>query len=711
MTAKNDFLRLALVAAASALLYAILPGTAVRAQTAPQAAPPIPIRTVSSILSLPYEAALRGGQARIRGVITLASPAGLVVHDNTSGIWIDFGANGRLQYGPGDVMDVTGQIATGRYTPQLYASRVEKIGHSTLPRPQAASFAQLSSGQFDAQYVSVEGTVRTVYIRKDKSFQDETSLAIDMDQGRVDAVLPHRCFTAAYSLIGARVRLVATVLIRKNDNRQSTGVFLVVTDLNYVKVLKQGPRDPFATPIISMEKLMRYGSGTDYFHPVRLQGQLTYYEQGQRMILQNGIQAIEVLIPESQPFQIGDWIEAVGFPAPEASGPILHDAIARCLAHKAPQTPASVPLSDALSSRYRFTLISLDMRLLRVINEPNRTLFLLENGNHVVTAELDEDQIPPPALVAGSLVRVSGINLLSVEGGLNYIDSVIHSALLIRSMSDIRLLKPASWWTERRLFYLSATLGLLALGSIALLLYVQLKRWRLAAVMRERERLAHDIHDTLAQSFAGIGFQLQVIRRAAANKDSELERHIDVARELVQFSHREARRGLATRPSEEVSPADLLGALEECAHALVASGSIEIAASTSGLPRPIPRAVNVQLFRIGQEAIANAIRHADASRIQVLLEYQPEAVLLTIADNGRGFEMRGNLLGFGVRGMRKRAAQVNAEFILESSPGRGTCVKVIAPTPPAPRLRDLPTVLRRFFKSASEPVSYDVNKS
>jgi len=81
---------------------------------------------------------------------------------------------------------------------------------------------------------------------------------------------------------------------------------------------------------------------------------------------------------------------------------------------------------------------------------------------------------------------------------------------------DTGVIAPAPWWTQTRLLYLSIILGALVFGVLILLLYVQLKRWNMETVLHERERLARDVHDTLAQSFAGIGFQLQVIRKCCA---------------------------------------------------------------------------------------------------------------------------------------------------------------------------------------------------
>jgi signal transduction histidine kinase len=131
--------------------------------------------------------------------------------------------------------------------------------------------------------------------------------------------------------------------------------------------------------------------------------------------------------------------------------------------------------------------------------------------------------------------------------------------------------------------------------------------------------------------------------------------------------------------SEESVGTDLLSSLNEKAQALVKNGLIKIETHSTGSVRAIPSDVKMQLFRIGQEAIANAIRHADPARLAINVEYEDSLVRLKVIDDGRGFLIRGDLLGFGIRGMRKRASEINADFDLMSEPGVGTTIAVSVP--------------------------------
>jgi len=672
----------ALVAASARMINKAMFCLVCSSLLAQNAAPPphrIVYNTAASVLSLPYDVAEHGGLAAIKGTVTLTNAWGLVVQDGTGGIWVDsYDALGKYVFG--DEVVVVGPIGPGQYSPRIGMSRIRLIGHHhRLPIPKRVTFLQLSSGEEDSQYVSIEGTVRAVNAQSVVNGYGGITLSIAMPQGRVDTLLPSKYSAAALGLVDAKVRIAATALCLKNDNMQATGVILVASDFSQIEIIRPGPHDLFNGPILPIDNLLRYRSGTNYFHRVRVQGILTYYEPGNQLMLQDGAQAIEVFSPDSAVLKIGDRVEAAGFPAPDASGPILRDAVLRQLGHGTPLVPLPLSLQDATSSRNRFCLVSIEMHVLRVIDEPSRTVLLLERGDQVTTAELGSHVTAlPKFLVPGSTIRVTGIDVLTGQTGLVY-GNEIHSQLLLRTLNDVSLVASAPWWTKDRLFQLVMVLGALALGIFFLLLYVQLKRWKMETVLLERERLAHDIHDTLAQSFAGIGFQLQVIRKSVAANDPNALSHVDVARKLVQFSHKEARRSLSPTAPFDPRHGDLLTALKSCAQCLPESGAIEIKEQTSGIARPLPAGLNEQLFRIGQEAIANAIRHANPTRLTIALDYRVDTLRLAVRDNGHGFVISGDLLGFGIRGMRKRASEIRGELDITSSTADGTCVSITVP--------------------------------
>jgi signal transduction histidine kinase len=131
---------------------------------------------------------------------------------------------------------------------------------------------------------------------------------------------------------------------------------------------------------------------------------------------------------------------------------------------------------------------------------------------------------------------------------------------------------------------------------------------------------------------------------------------------------------------------------------MVEGGSVRLNVSQSGDARPIPIRISDTFFRIGQEAIANAVRHARPTEISILLIHEKSSVRFVVEDDGIGFVDSGDKLGFGVRGMRKRAEAISATFQIVSSTNGGTRVQVRAPMPPRFAARDWPLRIWHYLK-------------
>jgi signal transduction histidine kinase len=123
--------------------------------------------------------------------------------------------------------------------------------------------------------------------------------------------------------------------------------------------------------------------------------------------------------------------------------------------------------------------------------------------------------------------------------------------------------------------------------------------------------------------------------------------------------------------------------MEACAQRMVnGTSSIAVRVSSEGSERAIPLRISDTLMRIGQEAVANALRHAHPAHLDISLSYLRSAVELVVEDDGCGFSLTSELAGFGISGMHKRADSIGATLTIHSAPGSGTSLRVHAPTPP-----------------------------
>jgi len=251
------------------------------------------------------------------------------------------------------------------------------------------------------------------------------------------------------------------------------------------------------------------------------------------------------------------------------------------------------------------------------------------------------------------------------------------------SVERPEILPGPPWWTPWRVGMLFA--GTLFLALLAQLTYFRIQQWKAYTITRERERLAHDIHDTMAQSFAGVGYQIQGIRSSVVRGDHldlhQIADQLTVAYQLVRSCHGEASRTIAMLGS--VSPPiqqNLLGALVEAAHR-IAGDQITTSAELRGTSIPLNLQLADALLHIGQQAVANAVDHGNPSVLKISLSYEGNSVEMVVEDNGQGFEYTPETAGFGIQGMRKRARDVAGTLLIISSPGHGTQVRVKANVP------------------------------
>ncbi|SDH08428.1 Signal transduction histidine kinase [Lentzea fradiae] len=195
---------------------------------------------------------------------------------------------------------------------------------------------------------------------------------------------------------------------------------------------------------------------------------------------------------------------------------------------------------------------------------------------------------------------------------------------------------------------------------------------REAGVREERQRMAREIHDTLAQGLTGIISQLR------AADESTWPRHVAAATGLARESLDEARRSVAALRPEPLRTARLGDALAGVAARWSELHDVPVQVVTTGEARPIAPEAEFALLRAAQEALANVARHARAGRVGVTLSYLENEVALDVRDDGRGFD-QARAEGFGLVAMRQRIEGVAGTVQVESEPGAGTGVSARVP--------------------------------
>jgi signal transduction histidine kinase len=275
--------------------------------------------------------------------------------------------------------------------------------------------------------------------------------------------------------------------------------------------------------------------------------------------------------------------------------------------------------------------------------------------------------------------------------------------VLLRDRADITLLKTPSWWTlQRTLFALCgiAALALVALVWAALLRRTVARQTRLLAqemrgrrdaavefqaALRERSRLAANLHDTVLQTMTGIAYQIEACEAESIPETERSANHLEIARRMVQRGQEDLRNSVWALKALPMKERTFTEAVRSVAKQVSAGHEVEIIVESINELPTLADFIAGNLLLIIQEAVHNALKHAKPTQIRVTLSVSSgvETFVIEVKDDGHGFELGlqpGSSSGhFGLNGMTERAERLGGTLELKSTLGRGTTLFVQVP--------------------------------
>lgn len=683
------------------------------------------------VISLPADQASRLLPVSVTGVVTAADPvlkSRFFLQDSSAGVFVD-NINGP-HVEPGDLVHVSGITYAGAYAPTVTAPKVRIIGRAELPRARHVSIDQLMSGSEDSQRIEISGIVRDARLEGGRQI-------IDLVNGgyRFRAFLPGAPSFDPQKLVGAEAQVRGTAAEAHNRSlRQLIAIEIYIPGPADLVIRKPDSINPFDRPIIPINKLAQFRPGSSLAQRVHIRGVVTFQQSGQRIFLQNGKAGLQVQTRQRLNVMPGEIVDAVGFPSFENYLPVLEDAIVRKSGeHTVPVTPQLTTVGDLQNGLYHASYISISGTLVDLtINAGNTesqqtAALVLINSNFTFTAiaESVPNQSKLASLPVGSILKVNGIGLAQIDNA----GKLQSFQVLVPNASDVVILKKPSWLTPPRLligvlilcaalFVIVSWSLLLSRKNIALNIAIQEREKaqdalqqahdelekrvkerteqlkfeitarkesevQFKAILTERTRLAQELHDTVEQTLAGIGLQLDTASKLHYRNPENSLHHLDLARNMMAKSQVEVRRSVWDLRSRAVEQFDLSSALAEGARQMTCGTDIKVCLETHGQPQPLPEVVEENLLRIGQEALANIIKHSQATDVNMELQFEGAQVNLQVRDNGIGFDCE-NVVGpheghFGLLGMSERVRRVGGQFKIVSQPGRGTSIRVEIP--------------------------------
>ncbi len=665
-----------------------------------------PLTTAAAVRMLPPDAAAAERPVRLRGTLLLVTRQrdALVLRDETDGIYIELNHTVGNARRPGDQLEVEGVTGAGDFAPMVRAQRVTWLGTGPLPEPRPTTIAELNAGGFDAAWIELEGIVRAckpaapegpAVARGGAIAPEVWALTLAQGDDRMTVQLRDRAEPEA--LIDARVRLRGVVFNVHNANRQFVRAHVQVAHQDLITLLTPPPPDPFARPLQRIDDILRFTPSGFTGHRVHVRGVVTAHHEGRTVWLQDGNRGLRVASDQEGTLLPGDELEVVGFADHGGYAPALSDARFRKVATGAPPLPVVLRAADEIA-RQDSNLVQIEARLDDVRSTADGLVLTL-NWNDSIVGALWPRRAGEPGDAAwepGSRVRATGICVprqldFSRPSGLWVADQM---QLLLRTAADLTVIQPAPWLNSRRALLVAiavAAVVLCALVVVAILARRQIAQREearkfaeveFAAMLAERNRLARELHDTIAQELNAVSMQMELAKNSATTGTiDDVLPHLSTAHGIVRGCIAEVRESIWDMRSHILEKHDLLGALRLVAEQLSAGQGCAIHAQTYGRPRRLAPMIENNLLRIGQEVVSNALKHAQAREIRLELHFDPARVRLVVRDDGRGFDPNAPRPGghFGLRGIRERVEQMNGELHLRGRDGDGTTVDVAVP--------------------------------
>lgn len=624
------------------------------------------------------------------------APLALILADRTAGIYVRANRDTNMfrAFHRGDLLQIRGVTDPGQFAPIVIADSAKKIGTAHIPAAQPATFQQLITGALDGQWVEINGVIRQCFQPVVTGVQ---RIIVASDGGLVSV----RFYPKPGQTIepDAEVSVRAVCLYQFNQRRQVLTPVLQIPKGDSLLITKPAPANPYDVAVRSASSLLMFSPHNlyGYAHRVHLRGIVTCCQPGEFVWIRDQSMGLCVQTAQQQPLVPGDEIDVLGFPTPGSYPPMLGDSIFRKIGSTSPLPPLLLTNFNAAFS-HEDDLVAVDGILTQIQPTLNGLTLALDKDGQSFKALLKttDDEPTPPVWQTGSKVRLVGICSLSYDEtrALPGPWQPQSFQIVLRSPADLTVIAPPPWWTLKHFTMLLGIVTGVLISLIALIVAFSRARLReqkrhremaeaqFAAVLSERNRMAREIHDTLAQGLAATSVQLRLAKKYLNGDSQVVTGHLDAAQQLVRESLEESRSSIWNMRAHVLENEDLPGALKGILKHLADGMDVVTRFDVVGRSRRLAPVVENNILRIGQEAISNATKHSGAKHIDVILEYQDQQFSLSVKDDGHGFDPKkppASDGGFGLIGMRERAAELRAQLDIRSAPNRGAEIHLSAP--------------------------------
>jgi signal transduction histidine kinase/CheY-like chemotaxis protein len=446
-------------------------------QRAPLAAKHDPLTTVRGVHALSPADAASGIPVVIRGVATVIDPVQghLFVQDRTGGIYTWLGRQPKLQFQVGDQIEVTGVTSAGDYAPVIRWPHIRRIGPGQFPKPDPPDLDRLFTGSQDGNWVRAEGVVTLVK-------PSEGRITFRLVQGGRSFLAEVLGSGDRQDLLGARLAVEGACATRLNERHQLVGIRVYVPSFQSVTVMNRS-EGRLAGPPEPISALMRYSTQDGRFRRVR--GVVTLLQADGTIFLQDSAAGVKAMPDSPADVRPGDVVEVTGFPAPGPFSPVLQHAEIRKTGGTASLDPAAVSADEALTGAHDSQLIRVEGTVVNHLATSADQVLMVQAGDVLFDAHLPYARQKVSWPDAGALVRLTGLCSVHVQEHETFLVPSDFN-LFLRNPGEMEVVRPAPWWSGRRILELSAVMGALVLISAVWIVLLRQRVERQTGIIQEK---------------------------------------------------------------------------------------------------------------------------------------------------------------------------------------------------------------------------------
>ena len=614
----------------------------------------------------------------------------------------------------GDVIRASGITCRTKGHPVFAETRsVTVLAHGEPPKPILASFSEFQNSLHDGQLTRIKGIVRNAFRDEIDPKWTYVVLRCGMETAYLTFVSSTNADASLNALVGTTISATGIPMSVHSGLRRHIGRTMLTTGLESFSILSGNPARKFSVPdITSISERRPEGLSKLGMH--RAIGRAIAVWQGNCILIrQDSGRLVRVELIDSHPPKYGDLIEVAGFPETDLYRINLTQCIWRRIAPASPMETSStirICTDDIFTKesdghmKYNADCHGREICIAGTVKDlpsavNNDGLLHLKSGSHIISIDASSAPESLSGVDVDCEIEVSGTCVMETDNwnvGAAF-PHVKGFRLVVRTPSDIKVIKYPPWWTTGRLM---AVIGTLIIALVAILVWnaslrvvaerrgrellrEQIERVKADLKIEERTRLAVELHDSLAQSLTGVSMEIEAAESLKGNAPADMLSHLSFAARTLMSCRNELRNCLWDLRSQALEEKNMDKAIERTMLPYVNDSRIAV---SFNLPRTrLSDNTAHTLLRIIRELVINAIHHGKASSIQIGGGIHDGEIRLYVQDDGCGFDPKscpGVLQGhFGIQGITERVEQLGGQFNIESTIGKGTRASITLKLP------------------------------